>query len=868
MESGVMKYLQKKIVVAASLTGTVLMVGSTADASIIQFVTDDFSTHASMYAEAGEFASEIVLPTGGLSPEEDYGFGSSHSHNDGVGLSSSLVSQTYNLMEINGMPAFSLTSNAAGQFSPLNAFPFTGSVVSDIETTIAFEVTENVTIEMEATVSWDFDALPGKSAINVLLSSVRLFAEGDPTALCEWLDPADPALCAVDLVTGQKYILEFKAFGSATFNAVIDDTYSFTTDFDFLFVVMPPDEPDELECTLELEDDDDCLEAAGDTAIVTASAQGGLPPYEFSDWQFTSGDWQIIATFDDSVEVEAGTDLTATLCATVTDDIGGTSECCIELCREPDELTCMLELEGDDGCLEAEGDTAIVTASAAGGVAPYEFSDWEFTAGNWEILNTFEDSVEIQAGSDLQATLCAIVTDDAGETSECCIELCLEPDELTCMLELEGDDGCLEAEGDTAIVTASAAGGVAPYEFGDWEFTAGNWEILNTFEDSVEIQAGSDLQATLCAIVTDGAGETSECCIELCREQDPDALTCELEFNAQEECISSIGSAGTVSAIVTNGSPPFSFDWSIFGAGWELSSGQGTDQVTVIAGHAPLAELCLTVIDDEGESTECCIDLCVIPYLAVTCRAVAGGNASQDENDFTFGGQVRSPTSKQPQPQGEWTHRSSPGSEAGSWTFHAGTASAPPGTKMTFIACCDAGTCSPPPAPAKQMDFHGIGTFNNIASSNFPDGWASDESQDPTFHWFEAHIEDLSSSGSPGDHCPPEGFNCFPGDCSCPDFYRIDIYRGFYPSTIPIPVNEINKIELMHTVYAYISGGNITVLSGIGDATSSQTVGGEDLLVLLTHWSTDYIGADFNFDGTVDGVDLLILLTNWGSLLP
>ena len=86
------------------------------------------------------------------------------------------------------------------------------------------------------------------------------------------------------------------------------------------------------------------------------------------------------------------------------------------------------------------------------------------------------------------------------------------------------------------------------------------------------------------------------------------------------------------------------------------------------------------------------------------------------ENSYTAGGQAGANTGQQPQPKGEWTHTQKNG-PAGSFTFHAGTASSPLGSEIDVIRCSDPGGCKPsgdPPSPARQLDFDGIGTFKNI----------------------------------------------------------------------------------------------------------------------------------------------------------
>lgn len=191
-----------------------------------------------------------------------------------------------------------------------------------------------------------------------------------------------------------------------------------------------------------------------------------------------------------------------------------------------------------------------------------------------------------------------------------------------------------------------------------------------------------------------------------------------------------------------------------------------------------------------------------------------GGNMDQRDNDgnwFTWGGQIGAPTAAQPQPCGEWTHRQHAG-PGGKWTFHAGTASAPTGTEIDFVECCDEGWCSPARrAPAKQILWEGVGTFKNVHIVPNPDAPVEDQPvKGETFHWFEARVEDL---GEPGSHdldpeldCPAEGFACSEGLCGCPDFYTITIYKGVRPDAEGNLT--LNKTDYIYKIYGYLRGGN------------------------------------------------------------
>ena len=216
--------------------------------------------------------------------------------------------------------------------------------------------------------------------------------------------------------------------------------------------------------------------------------------------------------------------------------------------------------------------------------------------------------------------------------------------------------------------------------------------------------------------------------------------------------------------------------------------------------------------------------LAITPAQPASCRVTGGGNDSQApdnidaftprqinilSNHYRFGGQAGAPTAAQPQPYGEWTHHQQRG-PYGSFVFHAGTASAPVGTEIDWIACSDPGWCFPArPAPAKQIDFAGIGTFRNLRR---PGPSLANVLPQRTYHWFEVHIEDLGEPGragrqaQPGENCPPQGSAGQIADCDCPDFYAITIYEAFNPDT-----DAVNTSDVIYQVVGYINGGNLQI---------------------------------------------------------
>jgi len=199
-----------------------------------------------------------------------------------------------------------------------------------------------------------------------------------------------------------------------------------------------------------------------------------------------------------------------------------------------------------------------------------------------------------------------------------------------------------------------------------------------------------------------------------------------------------------------------------------------------------------------------------------SCRVTGGGvdangnwngqfdTGTNERDRYQFGGQAGANTALPPEPKGEWTHHQQRGG-SGSFVFHAGTASAPEGTRIDWIGCGDPGFCNPArPAPAKQIDFGGIGMFKNM--KNVPAIIADNVIVGVSLHRFEVNIDDAGEPGRSGkmdvSGCPDQGFGALgvgPVDCDCPDFYRITIYADYTETTV------------IYQVYGYIKGGNLQI---------------------------------------------------------
>jgi uncharacterized repeat protein (TIGR01451 family) len=273
-------------------------------------------------------------------------------------------------------------------------------------------------------------------------------------------------------------------------------------------------------------------------------------------------------------------------------------------------------------------------------------------------------------------------------------------------------------------------------------------------------------------------------------------------------------------------------------------SGDGMLCITFLSSGT--AAVTATAVDACGNDASCAFTL-TADCPVIPCRLTGGGNDEfEDGNSYTFGGQAGAPTAEQPQPCGEWTHRQHVG-PAGRFTFHAGTASAPPETEIDEIVCDDPGPCTPsgnPPSPAKQIDFQGVGAFRNI--HNPPGEW-KEWVTTGSLHWFSVHIEDLGEPGSPDDPgCAPEGHAGDDADCECPDFYRFRIHATIDPDSI-----------VLYEVFGYLDGGNFQI--------HQPTHGGGNCGQGVPAQGGDGPPGDLNHDGAINALDLFLVLAEVGT---
>ena len=507
------------------------------------------------------------------------------------------------------------------------------------------------------------------------------------------------------------------------------------------------------------------------------------------------GSCTVTCTRDDELELSDAYPVGDTVITCHADDACGTRTSCSTTVTVNPNPTCTV----DPPVVANE-----LTGSISGGTGPYTCSA-SVTGNGWSVDSCtvtgsdYKVLYTVTQPANASATFSITITDDETCTGGCETTLLIQ---VGCTVEPLGQAVC---EGDPAAdFCVVPTGGIAPYTY-----------LWDSGDTTICFTPPTDAAGTFdyCVVVTDALGFNSPpCCGRIVVNGNP---TCDVTPQSAETCD---GEPRTFCAAPTSGTSPYAVVWTD-------SSGAVVTTVGDCSAIGAGEECCITVtVGDTYTATvtdaEDCTGSCsaTLTTLDCACRVTGGGVdgtvpprswvEAVDTNDhYTFGGQVGAPSASSDGdgPWGEWTHRQHRG-EQGRFTFHAGTASAPEGTEIAWIQCHDPDNCNPArPAPNKQLDFGGIGSFSNIKKGTPVDDFA--DSRNRTLHYFEVHIEDLGEPGNQDDAevgsatCPYGGHAGLPaGDekCACPDFYTIRIHETTNPAS-----------NVMYEILGYINGGNL-----------------------------------------------------------
>lgn len=294
------------------------------------------------------------------------------------------------------------------------------------------------------------------------------------------------------------------------------------------------DEPEEITAIADSLDELECNDSTGSINI---SVDGGVSPYAFN---WSNGD-----TTEDLTEVAAGE-----YCVVIVDANGCISDTFCFTLNEPPRLQIQPDIT-QPICNGSEDGSISVTVT--GGTEPYSYS--------WNTNDTVPDISGLAAG-----TYSLTVTDLNGCTAEGDFTI-TDPDSVVITIVDSSDVKCNGAN--DGSITIQVTGGTAPYNY--------SWSTGDTTQNVTGLSPDTTYQVT--ATDANGCSDTSDVVII----DEPDSLLVTGNIT-QPVCTLT----GTIDAIVTGGTPPYTYSWS---------TGEDSSSITGIGGGGVFV---VSVTDSNG----------------------------------------------------------------------------------------------------------------------------------------------------------------------------------------------------------------------------------------------------------------------------
>jgi len=339
---------------------------------------------------------------------------------------------------------------------------------------------------------------------------------------------------------------------TTTYTITITDALGQTGNDTVTVTVIPP---------LAAEAGPDKIIAGGGSTILEGSASGGLAPYAYS--------WAPAESLNDATlaQPQAAPIETTIYTLTVTDAVGQTGSDTVTV-----TVATPISVEAGPDKPIAAGGSALLEASASGGLAPYTYS-WTPVEG------LSSPAIAQPMASPTETALYTMTATDAlDQTGSDTVTVTVAPPVVA-----EAGPDKIIAQGGSAQLEGSASGGLAPYTY-SWAPTAG----LN--DPELAVPTASPEETTVYTItVTDALGQS---------HTDTATVTVAAPVVAEAGGDKTIAAGGSalLEGSASGGLAPYSFSWM------PTEGLSNPDAAQTNASPAVTTIYTLTVTDDLGQS--------------------------------------------------------------------------------------------------------------------------------------------------------------------------------------------------------------------------------------------------------------------------
>ena len=235
----------------------------------------------------------------------------------------------------------------------------------------------------------------------------------------------------------------------------------------------------------------------------TAAATGGAAPYQFKWWVLANGAWTVARQWSTNASLtwqptSSGTYTVAVWVrnAGVTADASQALAQVNYVVSPPAGAPAPLSITSLTSTLASPQPTntsITFTATATGGLAPYQYKWWVYDGTSWSVARNWSTSATFNWRPTTGGTyIVAVWGRNAGVTADASQALAQVSYSIGLVASISSTLSSPQRSGTSITFTATATGGLAPYQYKWWVYDGTSWSVARNWSHQHHAQLATD----------------------------------------------------------------------------------------------------------------------------------------------------------------------------------------------------------------------------------------------------------------------------------------------------------------------------------------------------------------------------------------